>query len=58
MLTIVIPTLNAERSLEGTLTALMPGVMNGLIKQLVIADGGSGDRTLEIADEAGFSEGG
>ncbi len=53
MITVVIPTLNAERGLVACLASLMPGVMNGLISQLVIADGGSEDATLKIADEAG-----
>ena len=53
MISVILPTLNAQSGLEPTLTSLMPGVMSGLIKQLVIADGGSEDRTLAIADEAG-----
>ena len=53
MITVVIPTLNAEQGLVPCLNSLMPGVMSGLISQLVIADGGSEDATLKIADEAG-----
>lgn len=53
MLTIVIPTLNGETTLATTLTALVPGAMSGLVCQLVIADGGSTDATLAIADAAG-----
>lgn len=53
MLTIVIPTLNAEHGLTRTLTALVPGVVSGLVRRVVIADGGSTDGTLGIADEAG-----
>ena len=53
MLTIVIPTLNAEATLRPTLASLVPGVLSGLVKQLVICDGGSTDGTLEIAEEAG-----
>ncbi|MEM7430129.1 MAG: TIGR04283 family arsenosugar biosynthesis glycosyltransferase [Pseudomonadota bacterium] len=53
MVSVVIPTLNAERGLVPCLASLMPGVMSGLISQLVIADGGSEDATLQIADEAG-----
>ncbi len=53
MLTVIIPTLNAERALEPTLAALMPAVMSGLIKQLVVSDGGSDDHTVAIADDAG-----
>ena len=53
MLSIVIPTLNAADALAATLAALVPGAIDGLVGQLVIADGGSGDRTLAIADQAG-----
>ena len=53
MLTVIIPTLNVDKVLESTLTALMPAVMSGLIKQLVVSDGGSSDHTVAIADEAG-----
>ncbi|MCP5082853.1 MAG: glycosyltransferase [Alphaproteobacteria bacterium] len=53
MLTVIIPTLNADKALEATLSALMPAVMSGLIKQLVVSDGGSADHTVAIADDAG-----
>jgi rSAM/selenodomain-associated transferase 2 len=53
MLTIIIPTLNSGAQLESVLTALVPGVLAGLVRQLVIADGGSSDTTLAIADGAG-----
>jgi rSAM/selenodomain-associated transferase 2 len=52
-ISIIIPTLNAESSLPRTLEALMEGLHVGLIRELVISDGGSGDSTLDIADEAG-----
>lgn len=53
MLSIVIPTLNAETHLPQCLSALVPGVVQGLVKDVVIVDGGSSDRTAEIADTAG-----
>ncbi len=53
MLSIVIPTLNAAESLAATLEALVPGAVDGLVAQLVIADGGSDDATLDIAGQAG-----
>ncbi|NVO55760.1 TIGR04283 family arsenosugar biosynthesis glycosyltransferase [Rhodobacteraceae bacterium B1Z28] len=52
-ISIVIPTLNAAESLPACLQALMEGVHAGLIRELVISDGGSTDKTLEIAEEAG-----
>lgn len=53
MITVVIPTLNAESSLAATLTALVPGAVDGLVRQVVIVDGGSTDRTLRIAEDSG-----
>jgi rSAM/selenodomain-associated transferase 2 len=53
MISVVIPTLNAERTLGPTLSALVPAAVDGLIREVVIADGGSTDATCDIADEAG-----
>ncbi len=53
MITVVIPTLNAETSLAATLTSLVPGAVDGVIRQVVIVDGGSSDRTLRIAEDSG-----
>lgn len=47
------PTLNAEDTLARSLSALVPGVVEGLIKEVVVVDGGSDDATLEIADSTG-----
>jgi rSAM/selenodomain-associated transferase 2 len=53
MLTVVIPTLNAEQGLAATLGALVPAAVDGLIREVIVVDGGSDDRTIEIADDAG-----
>jgi rSAM/selenodomain-associated transferase 2 len=53
MITVVIPTLEAEASLEATLAALVPAAVEGLVRQVVIVDGGSTDRTLKIAEDSG-----
>jgi glycosyltransferase involved in cell wall biosynthesis len=53
MLSVVIPTLNSERVLVPTLAMLVPGAMSGLVREVIIADGGSSDETLEVADIAG-----
>ena len=50
MLSIVIPTLNAEASLAATLPAL---VREAGRAELVVSDGGSSDRTAAIARDAG-----
>jgi hypothetical protein len=50
---IVIPTLEAEAALGPTLAALGEGLEAGLIRELVISDGGSADGTLRVAEAAG-----
>ena len=50
MLSIVIPTLNAEKNLPATLACLIAG---GFQLELIIADGGSCDKTPAIAAEHG-----
>ena len=50
---VVIPTLNAESHLPGNLSSLAPGLGAGLIKEAIVVDGGSQDRTIEIACDAG-----
>lgn len=52
-LSVVIPTLNADAALPACLGALIEGLEAGLIRELIISDGGSGDGTLRIADEVG-----
>lgn len=53
MISVVIPTLNAERGLIRTLQCLIEPAMRGLVRDVIIADGGSTDLTLEIAEDAG-----
>lgn len=53
MVSVIIPTLNAEDYLVRTLSALVPGVVEGLIREVIIIDGGSTDSTLEIAEATG-----
>ena len=53
MISVVIPTLNAEASLGSTLAALVPAAVDGFVREVIIADGGSDDRTRKIADAAG-----
>jgi hypothetical protein len=53
MLTAIIATHESERALVPTLAALVPGATAGLIKEAVVADGGSHDATFEVADYAG-----
>lgn len=53
MITVVVPTLNSETTLAASLSALVPAVVDGFVREVIIADGGSRDRTLRIADQAG-----
>lgn len=53
MLSVIIPTLNSERGLIVSLPALVPGAMSGVVREVMLADGGSTDTTLAIADGAG-----
>ncbi|MCG6903459.1 MAG: TIGR04283 family arsenosugar biosynthesis glycosyltransferase [Rhodobacter sp.] len=50
---IVIPTLNAGAELPETLASLGEGLQAGLIRELIISDGGSQDETLAVANAAG-----
>ena len=52
-ISIIIPTLNSETDLHDTLGSLFEGVENNLIRELIISDGGSTDKTKLIADEVG-----
>jgi rSAM/selenodomain-associated transferase 2 len=53
MISVVIPTLNAEATLGPTLAALVPAVVDGVVQEAIIADGGSSDETAAIAEAAG-----
>ena len=48
-ISIIIPTLNSETDLRETLGALFEGIENNLIRELIISDGGSNDKTKPIA---------
>lgn len=52
-LSIVIPTLNAADTLPATADCLLEGAGSGLVRDLIISDGGSTDATLVIAEELG-----
>jgi rSAM/selenodomain-associated transferase 2 len=53
MISVIIPTLNAAAYLPGALAPLVQGAAEGVVKQVIVADGGSKDATLEIAEAAG-----
>ena len=52
-ISVIIPTLNAEKPLPACLMALGEGLNAGLIRELIVTDGGSSDGTLRVAEAAG-----
>lgn len=52
-LSIIIPTLNAEADLPGCLASLAPRLSVGLIREVVVVDGGSRDKTILPAYQSG-----
>ena len=52
-ISVIIPTLNAEKQLGPCLGALFEGVEAGLIRELIVVDGGSTDKTVSIARDVG-----
>jgi glycosyltransferase involved in cell wall biosynthesis len=53
MISALIPTLNSERHLVAVLSALVAGSAAGLLRDVILADGGSTDGTERIAEAAG-----
>ena len=53
MLSVIIATSESERPLVRTLAVLVPGASAGLVREVIVADGGSADGTGEVADVAG-----
>ncbi len=53
MISVVIPTLNAEDGLAACLTALVPAAVQGIVREVIVVDGGSSDRTLKIIEQSG-----
>lgn len=52
-LSIIIPAYNAEGVLPLCLASLMPGLETGLIREVILVDGGSEDQTRRLAEGAG-----
>lgn len=53
-ITLVIPALNAARSLPACFEAVEPAIACGLVGAWVLADGGSADATVKLARARGF----
>ena len=52
-LSIIVPALNAEQVLPLCLVSLMPGLETGLIREVIVVDGGSDDQTRRVAEGSG-----
>ncbi len=53
MLSVIIPTHESERVVVRTLSCLIPGVIAGVVREVILADAGSNDDTEKVADIAG-----
>lgn len=53
MLSVIIPALNGGRDLQRLLAALVPAAVDGLVREVIVADGGSTDETADLCEDAG-----
>lgn len=53
MISVVIPTLNAEASLPRSFDCLIQATIRGLVREVIVVDGGSTDNTVIMADGVG-----
>src|SRR5215208_7985264 len=53
MISVIIATHESERLLVPTFAALVPGAVAGIVHEVIVADAGSRDGTMRIADATG-----
>jgi glycosyltransferase involved in cell wall biosynthesis len=53
MISVVVPTHNSQAALTRCFNSLIGATMHGVVKEVIVADGGSNDDTLAMADAAG-----
>lgn len=53
MISVIVPTRDSAAVLPVCLAALVPAAVTGLVREVILADAGSTDATLEIAADAG-----
>lgn len=53
MISVVVTTPNAARELHALLSSLVPAAADGLVRQVLVLDGGSEDGARELCEDAG-----
>ncbi len=53
MISVVIPTFNSEACLPHALAALVPAAVEGVVREVIVVDGGSTDGTYQVAEASG-----
>ncbi len=53
MVSVIVPTLNSERLLPRCFDSLIGAAVRGVLREVIVADGGSTDSTLMLADATG-----
>lgn len=53
MISVVVPTYNCQETLPRNFDSLIGATVQGTVREVIVADGGSTDDTLTIADAAG-----
>jgi glycosyltransferase involved in cell wall biosynthesis len=53
MISVVVPAYNAQETLPRCFDSLIGATVHGVVREVIVADGGSSDDTLTIADAAG-----
>jgi rSAM/selenodomain-associated transferase 2 len=53
MISVIIPALNSQAGLPATLASLVSAAVDGLVREVIVVDGGSNDATAAIAEETG-----
>jgi glycosyltransferase involved in cell wall biosynthesis len=53
MISVIVQTLNNERTLSACLAALVPAAVDAIVTEVIVVDGGSTDATLDIVEDAG-----
>lgn len=56
MISVVIPTLNPDNRLQAAMAALVPAAVTGLVREVILVDGGSANGRAEQLAEASGAE--